>query len=133
MASAVRLAPVCSDRTGTAPHSAAATTAATGIRAGRIIEWTKLDITEVRCRDRVTRSGKATAENAESAKPNCSLRALRALRLPSVTWCAAQVCCAMLAVAVLACSGGAPSPQVRREPGLNVLLITIDTLRADAV
>jgi arylsulfatase A-like enzyme/Tfp pilus assembly protein PilF len=36
-------------------------------------------------------------------------------------------------MAAFACGGGAQSPQVRREPGLNVLLITIDTLRADAI
>ena len=39
----------------------------------------------------------------------------------------------MLPLIALACSSGSRTAGVRREPGLNVLLITIDTLRADSV
>ena len=38
-----------------------------------------------------------------------------------------------LAVVAVTLFAGCRSPEVRREPGLNVLLITIDTLRADAL
>lgn len=37
---------------------------------------------------------------------------------------------AATAIGVIGCRS---SPTIRREPGLNVLLITIDTLRADAL
>src|ERR1051325_2166917 len=133
MASAVRLAPGCSVRTGTAPHHRAATTtnAATGIGATRIIELTKLDITGERSGDRATRTA-ACAARVEFCAPVFFLRSLRALRLP-FKGRAVRVCCAIVAMAAFACGGGAQSPQVRREPGLNVLLITIDTLRADAI
>jgi choline-sulfatase len=43
------------------------------------------------------------------------------------------VCCACLPLLALACADGSRAPAVRREPGLSVLLITIDTLRADAL
>jgi len=43
------------------------------------------------------------------------------------------VCCACLPLLALECADGSRAPAVRREPGLSVLLITIDTLRADAL
>src|SRR5262245_52427122 len=42
------------------------------------------------------------------------------------------VALAAFASAVLGCRS-ASAPSIRREPGLNVLLITVDTLRADAL
>jgi arylsulfatase A-like enzyme/Tfp pilus assembly protein PilF len=41
--------------------------------------------------------------------------------------------CAWLPLVALACADGSRTAAVRREPGLSVLLITIDTLRADAL
>ena len=42
--------------------------------------------------------------------------------------------CAWVPLLAIACGGGSPaSSAVRREAGLNVLLITIDTLRADSL
>jgi arylsulfatase A-like enzyme/Tfp pilus assembly protein PilF len=43
------------------------------------------------------------------------------------------LCCACLPLVALACADGSRTAAVRREPGLSVLLITIDTLRADAL
>ena len=39
----------------------------------------------------------------------------------------------LTAAAIAATIACGSSPTIRREPGLNVLLITIDTLRADAL
>jgi arylsulfatase A-like enzyme/Tfp pilus assembly protein PilF len=46
---------------------------------------------------------------------------------------AAAVVLALVAVAAIAWRASSPSREVRRRPGLDVLLVTVDTLRADAV
>src|ERR1044071_9097281 len=115
MASAVRLAPVCSVRTGTAPHHRAATTtnAATGIGATRIIEFTKSDITGERSGDRATRTA-ACAARVEFCAPAFFLRSRRALLLPLKRG-GVRLFCWIVAMTAFACGGGAQSPQVRRE------------------